>query len=74
MKLQVSATKEKAEVELMRLHPDFDDIRESDSFHEWAEQQPKWVQDASMITKQMQGQPSTAIDLYKADMKMSAKV
>ena len=44
--LQISASKEKAEVELLKLHPDFSDIRESDSFHEWAEQQPKWVQDA----------------------------
>ena len=39
--MQLSATKEKAEAELMRLHPDFGDIRDSDDFHEWAEQQPK---------------------------------
>ena len=44
--MQMSATKEKAEAELMRLHPDFDTIRDSDEFHEWAESQPKWVQDA----------------------------
>ena len=31
--MQLSATKEKAEAELMRLHPDFDDIRDSDEFH-----------------------------------------
>jgi uncharacterized protein YutD len=35
--MQLSATKEKAEAELMRLHPDFDDIRDSDEFHQWAE-------------------------------------
>ena len=35
--MQNSATKEKAEAELMRLHPDFDTIRDSDEFHEWAE-------------------------------------
>ena len=28
--MQMSATKEKAEAELMRLHPDFDTIRDSD--------------------------------------------
>ena len=44
--MQNSATKEKAEAELMRLHPDFDTIRDSDEFHEWADSQPKWVQDA----------------------------
>ena len=26
--------------------PDFDELRESDDFHNWAEEQPKWVQDA----------------------------
>jgi len=30
----------------MQMHPDFDDIRDSDDFHEWAEEQPKWVQDS----------------------------
>ena len=30
--LQTSATKEKAEAELMRIHPDFGDIRDSDEF------------------------------------------
>ena len=44
--MQLSATKEKAEAELMQMHPDFDEIRDSDEFHEWAEEQPKWVQDA----------------------------
>ena len=42
--MQLSATKEKAEAELMRIHPDFGEIRDSDEFHEWAEEQPKWVQ------------------------------
>jgi hypothetical protein len=30
----------------MAAHPDFGTIRDSDEFHEWAEEQPKWVQDA----------------------------
>ena len=70
--LQVSASKEKAEVELLKLHPDFSDIRESDSFHEWAEQQPKWVQDALYDNETDARSAARAIDLYKADMKMSA--
>ena len=44
--MQESATKEKAEVELLKLHPDFVDIREDDDFHNWAEEQPQWVQKA----------------------------
>ena len=44
--MQESATKEKAEVELLKMHPDFVDIREDDDFHNWAEEQPQWVQQA----------------------------
>ena len=70
--MHVSASKEKAEVELLKLHPDFSDIRESDSFHEWAEQQPKWVQDALYDNETDARSAARAIDLYKADIKMSA--
>src|SRR5210317_128979 len=65
--LQVSATKEKAEAELMRLHPDFGDIRDSDDFHEWAEEQPKWVQEALYENDNDAKSAARAIDLYKAD-------
>ena len=71
--MQLSATKEKAEAELMRLHPDFDDIRDSDSFHEWAEEQPKWVQDALYENDNDARSAARAIDLYKADMGISKK-
>ena len=69
--LQSSATKEKAEAELMRLHPDFGDIRDSDEFHEWAEEQPKWVQDALYDNDNDARSAARAIDLYKADMGIS---
>jgi hypothetical protein len=71
--MQNSATKEKAEVELMRLHPDFDEIRDSDSFHEWAEEQPKWVQDALYENDNDARSAARAIDLYKADMGLGKK-
>lgn len=66
--LQTSATKEKAEAELMRIHPDFGDIRESDDFHNWADEQPKWVQDALYDNDNDARSAARAIDLYKADM------
>ena len=69
--LQSSASKEKAEAELMRLHPDFGDIRDSDDFHEWAEEQPKWVQDALYDNDNDARSAARAIDLYKADMGIS---
>ena len=71
--MQVSATKEKAEAELMRIHPDFDEIRDSDEFHEWAEDQPKWVQDALYDNDNDARSAARAIDLYKADMGMTTK-
>ena len=71
--LQLSANKEKAEAELMRLHPDFDTIRDSDSFHEWAEEQPKWVQDALYENDNDARSAARAIDLYKADMGIGKK-
>ena len=71
--MQSSATKEKAEAELMRLHPDFDDIRDSDEFHEWVESQPKWVQDALYENDNDARSAARAIDLYKADMGIGKK-
>ncbi len=66
--LQTTATKEKAEAELMRMHPDFGEIRDSDEFHNWAEEQPKWVQDALYDNDNDARSAARAIDLYKADM------
>ncbi len=71
--MQNSATKEKAEAELMRIHPDFDEIRDSDAFHDWAEEQPKWVQDALYDNDNDARSAARAIDLYKADMGISGK-
>ena len=66
--LQSRASKEKAEAELMRMHPDFGEIRDSDEFHNWAEEQPKWVQDALYDNDNDARSAARAIDLYKADM------
>jgi len=69
--MSAEALKDKAEAELMRLHPDFDEIRDSDDFHEWAEQQPKWVQDALYENDNDARSAARAIDLYKADRNIS---
>lgn len=65
--LRESAKKEKAEAELLALHPDFDKIRDSDEFHNWAEEQPKWVQDALYENPDDARSAARVIDLYKAD-------
>lgn len=65
------AEKKKAEAQLMKLHPDFDEIREQDEFHDWVEKQPKWVQQALYDNETDAISAARAIDLYKADMGIS---
>ena len=67
------ANRDKAEIELMTAHPDFSDIRDSDEFHEWAEEQPKWIQDALYENDDDSRSASRAIDLYKADKGIKIK-
>ena len=69
--MSAEAVKDKAEAELMRIHPDFDDIRDSDEFHDWADEQPKWVQDALYENDNDAKSAARAIDLYKADKGIS---
>ena len=71
--MRISASREKAEAELMRIHPDFDEIRDSDDFHNWAEEQPKWVQDALYENDADARSAARAIDLYKADKGIQTK-
>ena len=67
------AKKEKAEAELMRLHPDFDTIRDTDDFHEWVDKQPNWIQQALYENETDALSAGRAIDLYKADMGIDKK-
>lgn len=71
--MERNVAREKAETELLKLHPDFDTIRDEDSFHEWAEQQPKWIQDALYNNDNDARSAARAIDLYKADMGIAKK-
>ena len=72
-KMRVDAVKEKAEAELLKLHPDFMDIREDDKFHDWADQQPKWVQDALYENVDDAKSVARVIDLYKIDSGIKTK-
>ena len=62
-----TTARDKAENELMKAHPDFTAIRDSDEFHDWVDEQPKWVQDALYNNDTDSRSASRAIDLYKAD-------
>jgi hypothetical protein len=61
------ALKERAEQFILRKHPDFDELRDSDDFHDWAESQPKAVQDWIYENKTDADLLSRALDLYKSD-------
>ena len=71
--MRYTATRDKAEAELMALHPDFAEIRESDEFHDWAEAQPKWVQDALYENADDAKSTARVIDLYKSDKGITGK-
>ena len=70
--MQEDAERNKAEVQLMQMHPDFDKIRSDDAFHEWAEEQPKWIQDVLYENDVDALAASRAIDLYKSDKGIKA--
>lgn len=65
--------RQKARVELLKIHPDFDKIEDDDDFHDWAEEQPKWVQDALYENDADYRSAARAIDLYKSDKGLSGK-
>ena len=65
--LRADAKRDKAEAELIGYHPDFEGIRSSDEFHNWADQQPKWVKDALYENQDDARSVSRVIDLYKQD-------
>lgn len=66
--LQSEAKRDKAEAELLSIHPDFENIRDDDAFHDWAELQPRWVQQALYENDNDAKSAARAIDLYKSDM------
>ena len=66
-KAQSEAERVKAENTIRKSHDDFDDLRASDEFHNWAEEQPKWVQDALYENADDPASVVRVIDLYKGD-------
>ena len=65
--LETKIAREKAEKELARLHPDFDELRQDKAFHEWVSQQPRWIQSALYDNDTDFLGAAKAVDLYKSE-------
>jgi hypothetical protein len=65
--LQYETERKSAEATIREAHSDFDKLRDSDGFHEWAENQPRWVRDALYENMDDPDSVIRVIDLYKID-------
>jgi len=65
--IAADANRAKAEAEIRAIHSDFDELKESDAFHDWVDVQPKWVKDALYVNEDDPASVARVIDLYKAD-------
>ena len=72
-KQQSRLSRDRAEVELAKKHPDFKDIRESGDFHDWASVQDSTVQSWLYDNSDNPTSAARAIDLYKYDRGLSTK-
>lgn len=70
---QVQISKEKAEVELVKHHPDFQEIRATDEFHEWVALQDPTIQGWLYDNPDNADLAARAIDLYKMDKGITSK-
>ena len=67
------AEKKSAYSELLRLHPDFDELKTSEDFINWLEEQPKSLSDGIYKNNTNAVLAGRVIDLYKADKGISKK-
>ena len=59
--------KREAEKDLLTKHPDFEELRNSDEFHQWAEAQPEEIKDWIYNNPNNASLASKAIDLFKLE-------
>ena len=71
--LNADTQRTKSENAIRKIHPDFDELRDSDNFHNWANEQPKWVQDALYENQDDPRSVVRVIDLFKVDNGMDIK-
>ena len=64
---QMAVQRDKAEIELARLHPDYNDIRADEKFHKWVSEQDSTIQGWLYDNTSNAKLAARAIDLYKVD-------
>lgn len=65
--------KQKAFEELLRLQPDFDDIKKDEKFLSWLEEQPTSISDGIYKNNKDARWAARVVDLYKADIGLTTK-
>ena len=65
--------KQKAFEELLRLQPDFDDIKKDEKFLTWLEEQPTSISDGIYKNNKDARWAARVVDLYKADVGLTTK-
>ena len=65
--MNTEAERTKAETAIRKSHDDFDELRESDEFHDWVETQPNVVKSALYDNSDDAASVIRVLDLYKVD-------
>ena len=68
---EAEISRSSAEDNIRKAHSDFDKLREADEFHDWVDDQPKWVQNALYENSDDADSVIRVIDLYKVDNGMT---
>ena len=68
---EMQISRQEAEKRLMERHPDFDEIRDSDDFHKWANNQPESIKSWIYSNADDADLASRALDLFKRDIGIS---
>lgn len=66
-KANTALSQREAQLELSKLHPDFNQIKESDDFHSWADSQPMEIKSWIYENNSNGRLAARAVDLYKKD-------
>ena len=71
---EAQIVRREAEADLLNRHPDFEDIRGSDNFHEWAKAQPEQIQEWIYNNSNNAVLASKAIDLFKMEHGLQTQI